>query len=76
MKKAVEIISGVMDVLSTIRDILDNPAMKMLLAFTGTVFFVVSMVTMFLPEQPSPTEKAIGAALATITKKMDAIHEA
>ena len=50
LEKAVKIMAGVLDVLSTIRDILDNPAMKMVLAMSGTVFFVVSIVMMFLPK--------------------------
>ena len=46
------------------------------LAVCGSILFIMEMVLMFLPKQPSATEKAITAAAETITKKMDAIHNA
>lgn len=36
--------------------------------------FVLNVVMIFLPEQPSAEEKAIANALDVITKKMDVLH--
>lgn len=68
------VMSAAADALSTLNDVLESPGLKMMLAAGGGVLFVMNVVMIFLPKQPSPAEKAIAKALDTITKKMDVLH--
>ena len=62
------------DALSTLNDALDSSGLKSVLAMAGGVLFVMNVVMIFLPKQPSAEEKAIANALDVITKKMDVLH--
>jgi hypothetical protein len=48
--------------------------MQKIMACAGPVFMVFSIVSIFLPKQPSAEERAIKEALNKITKKMDVLH--
>ena len=68
---AIEVMTEVANVVSGLADAFDNTGLKKIMAIAGGPLAIMSIVMIFLPKQPSPEERAIAAALATITKKMD-----
>ena len=60
---------------NTLGDVMSSPVFKGLAAGLGAYCFYFTLVLMFLPKQPSATEKAISAAMDKITDKMDVLHK-
>lgn len=82
MEQATAILQTTAELAGNIADILDafESKGKMLksmkiLQFAGPIGGILQCVSVFLPKQPSAEEKAIEAALETITKKMDEQHK-
>jgi len=73
--QAIEILNAVADVTAGLADAFDGTGLKQIMACVAGPLAVLSIVMMFLPKQPSPEERAIAAALETITKKMEVLHK-